>query len=795
MKAKNGYRIGMMVFGLMLTLAACFNLTGPGQGVTVPEGMGLARIILGGGGARTVVPGIGGLYYTLDFTAPGKTAVNKVLGSGTSLTVALEPAVWTLTVNGYTDSTKAVHRVRGTASVSVTAGTESSFDVYLAADFSSGGTGNLSYSFVLPATVSRAWFGLYPLDVPEGSSGTITADTWEKDISSSANGTASDTLADLPEGVYLAVVDLYDGLNNEAAVWTRAVHIDDSLSTSLNHSFTAGDFAECDPVVTAGTNTLADKLDAALNSPSGAYTIVLNGTESDLGSFTPKNLIVMGNKDITVTIRGNGKEVQLSSTGNLFAVGSSYSGTIKLVLQDVTLRGLGSNNDSLVEVGYGGTLEMKAGSLITGNANSSSYGGGVEVMSGTFTMSGGAVSGNTASYGGGVRVGSYATATFTMSGGAVSGNSASSSGGGVDVTGGTFSMSGGAVSGNTVSSSISYSGGGGVLVNNGTFSMSGGAVSGNTSDGNGGVFVYAGTFTMNGGEISGNTSSFGGGVFVYAGTFTMNGGEISGNTSSFGGGVCVDVGTFIMNGGEISGNTSSDSGGGVCVDFGTFTMNGGEISGNTVSSSISYSGGGGVYVTGTFTMNGGEISGNTFSSSISYSGGGGVFVLVGTFTMNGGEISGNTFSTSTSTSTSTGGGGVYVDRSSSSGATFTMSGGTVSGNMLSGADGYGREVMSGTFKISGEARPERIFLDNSKFITIAGPLSGGVVPIDLRIYSGLTNWAGEQILQLDDSYSGGDLASLKTHFILGNSKMTESPYTEAAITGYTIDDGGYFVAE
>ena len=97
-----------------------------------------------------------------------------------------------------------------------------------------------------------------------------------------------------------------------------------------------------------------------------------------------------------------------------------------------------------------------------------------------------------------------------------SGNTASSTysgGGGVYVYGGTFTMSGGTISGNT-----GGNGGGGVYVSSGTFTMNGGEISGNTArmdvappiSGNtagegGGVYVYGGTFIPNGGTVSGNT--------------------------------------------------------------------------------------------------------------------------------------------------------------------------------------------------------------------------------------------------------------------------------------------------
>jgi len=91
-----------------------------------------------------------------------------------------------------------------------------------------------------------------------------------------------------------------------------------------------------------------------------------------------------------------------------------------------------------------------------------------------------------------------------MSGGEISGNtvtSSSRSGGGVYVGFGTFTMSGGIISGNTASSC------GGGVINTGTFTMEGGEISGNTSGfnilgGGGGVFLL-GDFIKTGGIIYG----------------------------------------------------------------------------------------------------------------------------------------------------------------------------------------------------------------------------------------------------------------------------------------------------
>jgi hypothetical protein len=717
MKTKNKYTMGMTL-AVLFMLTACNALTvseaGTGSGETIPQGMGLARIRLNAGeptqSVRTVVPNIGGYYFTLIFSTPGKTDVKKTLDGNLTLTVFLAPVMWTLEVKGYADSGMSTLKATGSTSVLVTEGTVSNFDVFLTPDFSSGGKGNLSYSIGIPAAVSRTFLTLAPLDAPETSR--------EIDISTSAGGTAFGTLIDLPEGAYLAAIDLYDGANNRAAVWTRVVHIDDGTTISLSPAFTAANFADCPPVV--GGSTLSAKLNTALASSSGAYTIVLDGNELDLTSFIPETLTVTGNKDITIIIRGNGKEVQLGSTGSLLTLEAVSGSSLKLILQDLTFRGLSNNNAPIMQVGSRGTLDLRTGSLITGNTSSSD--GGVYVDSnGIFTMHGGAVSGNTSSSGGGVYVNSYGT--FTMHGGAVSDNITSPSpspsgrsysyGGGVYVAGsGTFTMHGGAVSGNTSSSyspqsyTYSYSYGGGVYVaGSGTFTMHSGAVNGNTSASNpnavisysygGGVYVADnGTFTMHSGAVNDNNASSpdesysgsGGGVYVAgSGTFIMHGGAVSGNTSSFyGGGVYVDSnGIFTMYGGAVSGNTSG-YGGGVDVNGnGTFTMHGGTISGNRADVH-----GGGLSIGGTFTMHGGTISDN-----FSYSGGGvAVGGSYGTFTMHGGVVSDNR--AYGDFSSGKGGGGVYVYGEGA----FAIHGGTVSGNNAS--YGGGVAVGSGTLRIS-----------------------------------------------------------------------------------------------
>jgi hypothetical protein len=89
------------------------------------------------------------------------------------------------------------------------------------------------------------------------------------------------------------------------------------------------------------------------------------------------------------------------------------------------------------------------GGEISGNAAGGNYhvGGGVYVSDGTFKMTGGKISGNTGSGGGGVVTG-YG-GNFTMTGGEISSNDAANSyGGGVYVTNGSFTVTDSVIYGN-----------------------------------------------------------------------------------------------------------------------------------------------------------------------------------------------------------------------------------------------------------------------------------------------------------------------------------------------------------
>jgi len=397
-----------------------------------------------------------------------------------------------------------------------------------------------------------------------------------------------------------------------------------SVSNAANSGVITARFTVCDQyfVVTNATDWASAKTAISSSNSNKHYVIevssssgiaVAGGTTNSFGTTATGSLVVL--------LKGNGT-VSLNNNGNLLRIAANQ--TLIIDSEDLILQGQAGNNNTVMHVDANANLELRNGT-ISGNTNSTYYGGGVSINGGIFTMKGGEISDNNAPYGSGVYVVGSGS-SFIMDDGLISNNSGS-----------------------------------GVYVgNNNNFTMNGGEISGNTASNGGGV-NSSGNFIMNEGSIFNNTAtSSGGGVYVGSnGIFTMNEGYISNNNvtvsggNANGGGVSLNNGNFIMIGGEISnnnvtaiGNSGSSvnaSGGGVHLinSNNSFTMRGGKISGNIVTSShnqnaqIAVSYGGGVCIAnGIFTMVGGEIFGNRASSSAAGSGtpqarGGGVALSSG----------------------------------------------------------------------------------------------------------------------------------------------------------------------
>lgn len=304
----------------------------------------------------------------------------------------------------------------------------------------------------------------------------------------------------------------------------------------------------------------------------------------------------------TLTLTG-GNSYQLAENVSVSST-IEVTGTVTLDLNGRTLSTTGSGPVIRVEKGGNLTLcDSGSGGAISGGNCTDKYGAGGVYVSGTFNMTGGAISGCTYTgstddfkFGaGGVYVGYKGT--FSMSGGAISGCTANVSGcaGGVLVsTSGKFTMSGGTISNCTTNASGSA---GGVYVGSAAeFTMSGGTITqckhniqsssaydDSSYSGAGAVFVLtSGKFTMSGSNTSitscfavnqdegilSGTGRVAGGVYN-KGIFTMNGGECtvccfymanqnSPQVQNFTfDSALVNVGTMYANGGTMCGLVNS----------------------------------------------------------------------------------------------------------------------------------------------------------------------------------------------------------------------------------------------
>ena len=188
------------------------------------------------------------------------------------------------------------------------------------------------------------------------------------------------------------------------------------------------------------------------------------------------------------------------SGGSYYLSGDvEYSGTEITVSGEVILCLNGHKldlNKQHISVGSGASLTLcdcSTGGVLTGG--SGSKGGGVYVGGGgTFTMTGGSIAGNTAESGGGVYVDEGGT--FTMEDGSINNNQVTSGGGGgVMVNKGSFTLSGGSITGNATSDAT-YGYGGGVCLY-GTFNLSGDSIIQNNTKAGATANLYLGWNTIN----------------------------------------------------------------------------------------------------------------------------------------------------------------------------------------------------------------------------------------------------------------------------------------------------------
>lgn len=347
------------------------------------------------------------------------------------------------------------------------------------------------------------------------------------------------------------------------------------------------------------------------------------GTDAGKNGGTAK-VYISGNPVINTGSIGGGKTN--NDTGKVGSAQIEISGSPIITGQFIMAAGAASSP----------SFTMSGGTIINSDVNNSQFtyieknGAVVNIQDGTFTMTGGTISG------------AKATATGQV-------------GGAVYITGNgsTCNISGGTIK------NCSATRGGAIYMNGGTFNMSGGTISSNKSDADGGaVYISGGNATVTGGTISNNYAKHGngGGVYLTGGNFSMpsGNGTITQNTANSegatnagsGGGIYIasttnDVTAEIISG-TITNNTADHDGGGMCVDMGgsakatiTIGAEGGTPTSPVIDHNSAALSGGGMCVLGTnsdITIYSGTIKGNVsaFVQNEDVRNDGGTVTLVGT---------------------------------------------------------------------------------------------------------------------------------------------------------------------
>lgn len=399
----------------------------------------------------------------------------------------------------------------------------------------------------------------------------------------------------------------------------------------------------------------APELKTAIETGSNSIVKLTGDIEIDTTLKVSREVTLDLNGKV-LKMTGTGSVIEVQNSGNLTLTDSNSNETHKFSIDESTRLWILDETS--------GTNTVNGGVITGGNANANNNdGGGVRIVSGTFTMTGGNIVGCTAGSGGGVDV----SGTFTMTGGSIAGCvAAHASGGGVYVeTGGAFEMSGGSIAG-----CVAANGSGGGICNAGTTTLSGSAKIQNchvqTGDG-GGIWSFesAGALTVNGNvEITGckrGTTP----DAMYFDNGTVSGGRFDGEVTKWGGiisggtfdnrvrnkGGTISDGTFngkVNNEGNIENGTFSgtveNAAKGKITD-GTFTEtstvnNRGTIGGGTFSGTVENKGGtikNGIFNGAVENQASGTISGGTFSGTVTNNGtiNGGTFAV--TFDTKGGN--------------------------------------------------------------------------------------------------------------------------------------------------------------
>jgi hypothetical protein len=264
------------------------------------------------------------------------------------------------------------------------------------------------------------------------------------------------------------------------------------------------------------------------------------------------------------------------------AAGASFASAIVTVDagQRASLAGLTIAHGSTGGIENDGTLTVANCAVVN---NSSFFGGGINNIGGTLTVSDSTLAGNSATgSGGGIASGFGATVTVT--GSTLTCNSADVDGGAIDNDHGALTITSSSLHGN----SAGGFGGGIASFDGATLTVTDSTLTCNSATTGGGIWNGA-RLTVVSSTLSANSATAGGAIYNWADSFdrssvTVRDSVFTANSATEGGGTYNEFfGTLTVQGSTLTGNTAGDSGGGL-YNLGTATVQQITLSGNTAGS-------------------------------------------------------------------------------------------------------------------------------------------------------------------------------------------------------------------
>ncbi|HLN28714.1 MAG TPA: DUF4214 domain-containing protein [Gemmataceae bacterium] len=518
--------------------------------------------------------------------------------------------------------------------------------------------------------------------------------------------------------------------------------------------------------------TVTNPLDTTIGNEISlrqAITMVNNGQVSDntviLPAGTYVNLSGALGISHSLNLEGAGPISTIISGGGTDRVFVVFTGnTVDLQISGVTIRDgvtTGSGGGIAVVDSSASSLSL-TNSIVTGNTADSSagstseYGGGIDVTSGSVTLTNSQVTDNrllgSRDLGGGIYAGSGCTGV-TLTNSSLSGNTGSSGGGGLEMVTGAANLT---VTGCTISDNVAANGftdGGGIAAETtGAVTISDSSITNNSCMGNGG----------------------GGGVAIFGAStssITFSQDTVTGNqvVNGYGGGIDDEIPCpMTVQGCTISDNSAALSGGGISARNGSDTT----ITGTLLTDNVAA------------TNPGGTTTGI---------GGGGLFVIDGTV-----EISNSTISDNVVDAPGAGG-GVLLTTFFSTGSEATVSYCSFAGNVaatdggaLCAQDDYGINVSNSTFAGNVAQNGDGGAIDNAgqnarlTSDTLQSNIAEGLGGTGGALYSSSTgNVTMFYCLVLDNSATGegGGIAQTSASLTIAASQFTANA---AAVYGGAV---------